>query len=169
MKILTAIATALILNVGFGTGVAKGQTYPPFGPGYYGHTSSTWRAERIVRQAYLDILGREPDRSGLRQYTDAMVNRGWSEAEVRRSLRESPEYRERGRYGYAYGRGRYGYGYAQDARAETIVRSAYHDTLGREPDPAGMREYTTRVVRDGWTERDVERALRASYEYRRER
>jgi hypothetical protein len=165
MKILPAIATSLILNVGLGAGVAKAQYYPP-SQGYYGHTGSSWRAERVVRQAYLDILGREPDRSGLRQYTDAMVNRGWSEAEVRRSLRESPEYRERVRHGYRYGSG-YSYGY--NARAEEVVRRAYRDTLGREPDASGMREYTRRVVRDGWTERDVERAIRASYEYRRDR
>jgi hypothetical protein len=38
--------------------------------------------------------------------------------------------------------------------------------LGREPDAAGLRDYTRRVVRDGWTERDVVRSLRASDEYR---
>jgi len=171
MKILTAIATALMLNVGLGGGVAMAQNYPS--QGYYERTNNWGRAERIVRQAYVDILGREPDRSGLRQYTDAMVNRGWSEAEVRRSLRESAEYRERVRRGYyrpgyGYGSG-YGYSYGYNARAEEVVRRAYRDTLGREPDASGMREYTRRVVRDGWTERDVERAIRASYEYRRDR
>jgi hypothetical protein len=167
MKILTVVATSFILSVGLGAGVASAQYYPPSSQGYYGHTGNWSGAERIVRQAYLDILGREPDRSGLRQYTDAIVNRGWSEGEVRRSLRESPEYRERARHGYYRSGSEYGYGY--NARAELIVRRAYRDALGREPDPSGMREYTRRVVRDGWTERDVERAIRASYEYRRDR
>lgn len=54
-----------------------------------------WRAQEIVRQAYRDILRREPDRSGLREYTDAIVRRGWSENDVRRSLRRSPEYAQR--------------------------------------------------------------------------
>jgi hypothetical protein len=165
MKILSAIATGLILNVGLGATAARAQYYPRTErPGYYGQSSGWWQTQRIVRQAYLDILGREPDRSGLRQYTDAMMNRGWSEAEVRRSLRESYEYRQRA--GRGYGSRYRGYGY--DARAEAVVRRAYRDTLGREPDPAGLREYTRRVVQDGWTERDVEQALRASYEYRRE-
>jgi hypothetical protein len=39
-------------------------------------------------------------------------------------------------------------------------------TLGREPDAVGLREYTARVVRDGWTQRDIVRALRSSDEYR---
>jgi hypothetical protein len=54
-----------------------------------------WRARQIVAEAYRDILRREPDRSGLRQYTDAMVRRGWSENDVRRALRQSDEYRDR--------------------------------------------------------------------------
>jgi hypothetical protein len=57
------------------------------------------RAERIVREAYRDILRREPDRTGLRQYTDAMVRRGWSERDVRRALQRSPEYAQRFGYG----------------------------------------------------------------------
>jgi uncharacterized protein DUF4214 len=68
------------------------------------------QAEQVVRQAYRDILGREPDPSGLRQYTDAMVNRGWSSAEVRRSLLQSPEYQQR--FGYnRYDANRYNRGW----------------------------------------------------------
>ena len=62
-----------------------------------------WRARQIVSQAYRDILRREPDRSGLRQYTDAMVRRGWSENDVRRALRQSDEYRDK----FGRSRGRY--------------------------------------------------------------
>jgi hypothetical protein len=61
-----------------------------------------YRAREIVAQAYRDILRREPDRSGLRQYTDAMVRRGWSENDVRRALRQSDEYRDR--FGRSRGR-----------------------------------------------------------------
>lgn len=159
MRLLTAVATALIMNIGFGAAVAQAQSYR-----YESRRSdrSTWRAEQIVRDAYRDILGREPDRSGLRQYVDAMVNRGWSESDVRRSLRKSAEFRERS-YGGRYGNG---YGYRGDQASE-VVRRAYLGVLGREPDPVGMREYRMRVLRDGWSERDVRRALRSSREYAR--
>ena len=61
------------------------------------------QARQIVRQAYRDVLRREPDQSGLRQYMDAMLNRGWSEQDVRRSLQQSDEYAQR--FGYS----RYGW------------------------------------------------------------
>jgi hypothetical protein len=50
--------------------------------------------------------------------------------------------------------------------AEAIVRRAYDDILAREPDPAGMRTYRSRIIDDGWTEQDVREALRRSPEYR---
>jgi hypothetical protein len=65
-----------------------------------GRSSRSWRAEQIVRQAYRDILRREPDRSGLRQYTNAMLRDDWSERDVRRSLQRSDEYAQK------FGRGR---------------------------------------------------------------
>jgi len=70
-----------------------------------GRSGRAWRAEEIVRRAYQDVLRREPDRSGLHQYTNAMLHDDWSEADVRRSLRHSDEYartfgRQRGRRSY---------------------------------------------------------------------
>ena len=97
----------LMLTTGVGVGAASAQTYRRYGTwrarrynGYYNngmyYNNSVWgRAEATVAQAYRDILGREPDPSGLQQYTDAMVNRGWSAAEVRRSLLQSDEYAQR--------------------------------------------------------------------------
>jgi hypothetical protein len=52
--------------------------------------------------------------------------------------------------------------------AEEIVRRAYQAVLGRDPDP-GARGYVERVMRDRWTQRDVERELRRSPEYRNRR
>jgi hypothetical protein len=51
-----------------------------------------------------EILDREPDPSGLQSYTDAIVNRGWSEQAVRQSLLNSDEYAQRfgGYRGYRY-------------------------------------------------------------------
>jgi hypothetical protein len=52
--------------------------------------------------------------------------------------------------------------------AEAIVRRAYQAVLGRDPDP-GARGYVDRVMRERWSQRDVERELRRSPEYRNRR
>lgn len=49
--------------------------------------------------------------------------------------------------------------------AENIVRRAYQSVLGRDPD-SGASSWVDRVMRDRWTQRDVERELRKSAEYR---
>lgn len=49
---------------------------------------------RPIRQAYLDILDREPDPAGLASY-DALMGRGTTEAMVRESLIRSEEYRNK--------------------------------------------------------------------------
>jgi len=71
--------------------------------------------------------------------------------------------------GYGYGNG-YGSGYGNDrrevVRAEEVVRRAYLEVLRREPD-AASRAYVDRVMRDNWSQNDVERELRRSSEYRR--
>jgi Peptidase inhibitor family I36 len=49
---------------------------------------------------------------------------------------------------------------------DRIVRRAYEDILDRQPDQAGLRLYRSRMIDDGWTERQVRDALRNSPEYR---
>ena len=49
---------------------------------------------------------------------------------------------------------------------EQVIRRAYQDILQRDPDPAGMRTYRSRMIDDGWTEQNVRQALRESPEYR---
>jgi hypothetical protein len=77
--------------------------------------------------------------------------------------------------GYSDGRstasgGSYGSGYGTDrrevVRAEEIVRRAYLEVLHREPD-AASRGYVDHVMRENWSQNDVERELRRSAEYRR--
>jgi hypothetical protein len=179
MNIKTVVVAGFILNVGLGGAVfaQSGGYYPAASRG--SADSNQWQAQRIVRQAYRDILGREPDASGLAQYTRSMVYDHWTEADVRRSLQSSQEYAQRGG-GYG-NNGRYGtYGAnrrydnrdirrtsgSYNGQAAAMVRQAYLSTLGREPDEVGLREYTARVVRDGWTQRDIVRALRSSDEFR---
>jgi len=110
-------------------------------------------ADRIVRRAYQDILGREPDPAGLRTYRSHIIDDGWSEGQVRDELRNSPEFREKNTM--------------TPAKAQEIVRRAYLAVLKREPDPQGSRGWVDRVLRDHWSQQDVERELRNSPEYRR--
>jgi len=107
--------------------------------------------DRIVRRAYQDILEREPDATGMRIYRSHILDDGWTEAQVREALRNSPEYREKNAM--------------TPAKAQDIVRRAYLAVLRREPDPAS-RPYVDKVLRDHWTQQDVERELRKSPEYR---
>jgi len=106
-------------------------------------------AARIVRRAYLDVLGREPDTQGLATYLNRILRDDWDEHDVREALEKSPEYRR----------------YSRE-RAERIVRDAYRNVLKREVDEAGLRNYVERVLRDRWTQEQVERELRRSAEYR---
>ena len=177
MNIKTAVVAGFILNAGLGGAVfAQSGSYPVQSRRYA--TANQRQAEQIVRQAYRDILRREPDASGLAQYTRSMLYDNWSEADVRRSLQSSQEYAQRSQgYGSYGNRGNRSYDNRDirrsssnyNGQAAAMVRQAYISTLGREPDAVGLREYTARVVRDGWSERDVVRALRSSSEYRNRR
>jgi hypothetical protein len=106
----------------------------------------------IVRRAYEDILDREPDQGGLRLYRSRIIDDGWTEQQVRDALRASPEFREKNTM--------------TPAKAREIVRAAYLAVLEREPDANGAEGYVTRVIRDKWSQADVERALRQSPEFR---
>ncbi len=52
-------------------------------------------ADRIIRRAYLDVLGREADPSGLKHFRQAMLDKNWTEGDVRDDLRRSEEYRNK--------------------------------------------------------------------------
>jgi hypothetical protein len=112
MKIRTAVltgVTGLMLNMGLGSALFAQPVYRnrnPYRNSYrnsYNNSGTVgryaangdWQARQVVRQAYRDILQREPDPSGLQSYTDAIVNRGWSADAVRRSLLNSDEYAQR--------------------------------------------------------------------------
>ena len=118
---------------------------------------SAWSTNGIVRRAYRDVLGREPDAEGLQYYRNRIVDGGWSEAQVRQDLRRSNEYKTRTSDA--------GSPLMTRTRAESMVRSAYRSVLNREPDPAS-EGYVEHVLRDGWSQADIERDLRRSAEYR---
>jgi hypothetical protein len=112
-------------------------------------------ADRIVRRAYQDILGREPDAQGLARYRNEILRNGWTERQVRDALTNSPEYRQKNMM-------------TRDKAVELVTR-AYRNVLGRDPDPAGLESYVQGVLRNKWTEADVARELRKSDEYRNKR
>lgn len=98
MKMKTAVLTGvagLMLTAGLGDAFAQPVYVYREAPARRYVAGSRWQAQQIVRQAYLDVLRREPDAGGLRQYTNAMLREGWSASDVRRSLMTSDEYAER--------------------------------------------------------------------------
>ena len=116
-------------------------------------------ADDIVRRAYQDILGRDPDPDGLRNYRSKILNDGWSERDVREALRRSDEYAATTGAAVNF----------RTASADRIIRRAYQDILGREPDPAGLRIYRRAILEEGWDEEDVRQALIRSPERRQQR
>lgn len=100
-------------------------------------------AERAVRAAYRDYLGREADSSGLRFYTGRLLDAGWSEEQLRDVFRRSPEFKDRD--------------------LDAIVRRVYREELGRDPDPSGIAAYTRGLSR-GMTEPELRAELRRSRE-----
>ncbi|WP_221028819.1 peptidase inhibitor family I36 protein [Actomonas aquatica] len=104
------------------------------------------QTERVVKRAYVDVLGREPDAQGLNTYVGIVEDRGWTEERLRRELTRSVEYRT--------------------VVVPRRITEIYRELLKREPDPAGLKFYTDRVVRADWTFTRVEDALRKSPEYK---
>jgi len=133
------ISSVQVRSASFDGGLRGRAGQPPFG---------SQSPDLIVRRAFQDILERDPDAAGLRLYRSRIIDDGWTEQQVREALRGSPEYREKTRM-----------------KAEEVVRRAYLAVLKREPDAASVG-YVNRVLRDNWTQNDVERELRRSPEFR---
>ena len=155
-------------------------------------------ADRAVRSAFRDILGRDPDEDGLRTYRGRLMDIGWSEDQLRDQLRHSAEFRQRdlaelihriyrevlGREPDASGVATYtralqgGMSEAEfraDLRrsgertayvAREAVTRAYREVLRREPDAGGMANYTKLMLERGWDETRVRDALRKSEEFK---
>ncbi len=101
-------------------------------------------AERAVRAAYRDILGRDPDERGQRDYRDRLMSRGWTEDQLRDAIRHSSEFRNRD--------------------VSEIIRRLYREVLRRDVDPAGLSKYS-RALREGMSESELRAELLRSREY----
>lgn len=62
--------------------------------GGYGDRGAARDVDRIIARVYQDLLDRDPDPAGLREYRRRMLDDGWSEGDVREAIRRSPEYRD---------------------------------------------------------------------------
>jgi len=105
--------------------------------------------ERIITRAYEDILGRQPDKEGMRHFRSRMIDERWDEARVRAALRDSDEYRLR--------------------QIDVVINRAYDDLLRRKPDRQGQEAYRRKMLREGWDEQRVRQDIMNSDEYRRRR
>lgn len=103
-------------------------------------------ADLIVRRAYDDILERAPDESGLRYYRSMIIDRGWSEKQLRDHLRASDEFR--------------------GTVVERIITRVYRDLLDRAPDANGLAGYRRIMIDRGWTEAELRADIMKSPEYR---
>ncbi|MDP2137011.1 MAG: DUF4214 domain-containing protein [Candidatus Didemnitutus sp.] len=102
--------------------------------------------DRLIQRSYRDVLEREPDAVGLRHYRAQIIDRGWSEKQLRDHLRASDEYR--------------------GPVVERTITRVYREVLGRAPDRSGLDHYRSQLVWHNWTEADIRKDLLRSNEYR---
>jgi hypothetical protein len=55
----------------------------------------TESADRLIRRAYREVLERDVDPAGLKQYRWALLEKNWTEGDVRDDLRRSEEFRRK--------------------------------------------------------------------------
>jgi hypothetical protein len=126
--------------------MARGDENDGHGGGRPGNRPPPVDAEKDIRRAFEDLLGRAPSAAEVREFRGRFVDSGWNERMLRDHLRTDRNYRS-------------------DV-ANHIIRRAYLDILGREPDPSGFNSYRKKVLDKNWTENDVRDDLRKSSEYR---
>jgi hypothetical protein len=102
--------------------------------------------DKAIKAAFQDLLDREPSASELREFRGRFIDSGWDERMMRDYLRTDQVYRS-------------------DV-ANTIIRRAFLDLFGREPDMKALNSYREKLLKRNWTESDVRDDLRKSPEYK---
>lgn len=102
--------------------------------------------DKIIKDIFSELLGREPNAGESRLFREKFTDQGWTERMLRDHLRREDGYRVE--------------------VADRLIRRAYRDTLGRDPDESGLRTYRRNLLEREWTESDVRDDLRKSAEYR---
>ena len=100
----------------------------------------------VVNRAYRAVLGRDADAEGLKSYSRRVQEDGWGQSEIEKSLKKSDEYRQN--------------------VVDVMIKRAYRDVLGRDPDQAGLENYRKPIIENNWSENDVRNALKKSPEYK---
>jgi hypothetical protein len=77
---------------GIGRGPAVRQGAGQQAPYYGNNRISVREAEGIVVRSYRNVLQRDPDSSGLRSYTQQVINNNWTQRDLENVLRQSDEY-----------------------------------------------------------------------------
>ena len=103
------------------------------------------RPRRMIEEAYREVLLREADSRAYEGLRKEIVKHGWTLEKVKDHLRKSAEYR--------------------NVTIPKMVKQAYQEILGRDPDPQGERNYIS-CLRNGWTYEKLKKELRKSEEYR---
>ncbi len=103
--------------------------------------------DKVIRRAYQDILLREPDDAGKRDYRIQMIDHGMTEQQLREALRRSDEFR--------------------GPVLNGMIDRAYRELLGREPDPRGREHYRNKVIEHDWTDAAIRDDIRHSDEFKR--
>jgi len=88
----TLIGLAIIAGLSRSPGAA--QVPHPAPDGAQNGVVLTNRAHNVIERAYLDVLHRYPDQSGLKTFTSYLLEHGKDEAWIRSALRRSPEGRK---------------------------------------------------------------------------
>jgi hypothetical protein len=104
----------------------------------------------MIRRAYREVLGRDPDSVGLQEYRVRVMKDGWTEDSLRKDIARSKEFKATG---------------GEDPQA--IIRRAYREVLGRDPDPSGLKTFSDLIRSKGWNEERVKKELRNSEEYKK--
>ncbi|MBI5771089.1 MAG: DUF4214 domain-containing protein [Verrucomicrobia bacterium] len=102
--------------------------------------------DAIIRKTYREVLGRDPDPSGLAAYRRGL-GRGMTEPQMRAELGRSRE--------------------AAEFRARETITRVYREMLKRDPDADGLATHTKAFLEKGWDEGRLREAIRRGDEYRK--
>ena len=104
------------------------------------------RPHQMIKNAYNEVLLREPDGTAFEGLRKQIVKNNWDYERVKKHLRESPEYRTK--------------------TVPELVKKAYREVLGREPDPQGFEAYRKQMLKQDMSYEEMVSSLKNSEEYR---
>src|SRR5262249_664778 len=119
MRLTTIVLAGLAAHAAAGASLLAGQTTPiPLAAALGGVAPLLlYRYDDApIRRAFQAVLNRDPTSSELRRYRAYMDQYNWTEQDIRRDLRDRPDYQR--------------YSNNRSMQPEAIIRRAYRDILG---------------------------------------